>query len=92
MHTRRDEQEIIYDVCVVVDDVAYEAGDDERQVWRWIVMFGQTDATVAGGARFVEAARCQQQIADEVWAAFHGVNADDKWLPESGDRWRDVRP
>lgn len=68
MHTVRDDTEIIYNVNVVTDDGGWEAGDDERGVWQWRVSFGATDATVAGGARFVEAARCQQQIADEVWA------------------------
>jgi hypothetical protein len=93
MHTRRDEAEIIYDVTVVVDDPsAFEQGEDERGVWEWRVPFGQTDATVAGGARFVEAARCQQRIADEVWAAFHGVNADSKWFPNSAAPWKDVQP
>lgn len=68
MHTHRDDTEIVYEVNVVLDEAAYEVGDNEYGVWQWRVAFGATDATVAGGARFVEAARCQQRIADEVWA------------------------
>jgi len=46
---------------------AYEEGEDQIGIWCERVDFGLTDATVAGGARFVEAARMQQQIADECW-------------------------
>jgi hypothetical protein len=87
MHTERTDTEVAFSVHVVLDEVAYETGDNERGVWNWIVVFGATDATVSGGARFVEAARCQQRIADEVWAQRH----DRQWNPLDNP-WQTVQP
>lgn len=52
---------------------AYEEGEAQSTIWTRRVHFGATDATVAGGTAFGEAAREQQAIADEiagiVWGA-----------------------
>lgn len=48
----------------------------EYAAWRMYVLFGKTEATVAGGAAFVGAARLQEQIAAEVWAATAGAETD----------------
>lgn len=68
-HTERDDTGVNYDVSVVLRSLAehaYEEGEDQRGVWGLRVEFGQTDATVAGGFAFVEAAREQQLIADTI--------------------------
>lgn len=93
MRTVRDDAGICYGVWVGTDDGDGWDGDDgERLIWSWTVFFGSTDATMAGGARFLEAAHCQQRVADEVWSRFHGVNADDRWFPASADQWKAVQP
>lgn len=64
MITTIEQTETIYDV--VIGDV--DAGDHgrARMIWRKRVTFGQTDATVAGGRAFVEAARSQDAVARAV--------------------------
>lgn len=66
--TERTETGVTYEVRLVLDSViSYEMGDNERNVWCSEVTFGHTDATVAGGAAFVEMARWQHEIAERVW-------------------------
>lgn len=91
--THRDEFEVIYSVDVITDDPsAYEEGEARRSVWEWRVPFGATDRHHAGGAAFIEAARFQERLAEEVWYAFNGVNSDNRWFPASAEQWRGRQP
>jgi len=69
MVTERERDSISYEV--VCGNVTAGDHGDARSVWCETVHFGATDATVAGGSDFVQAARHQQQIADEVLAFLH---------------------
>lgn len=61
MLTTIDDTEIVYEVI----DGDCQNGDfsGARGVWEKTVRFGATDATVAGGHAFVEAAREQEAVA-----------------------------
>jgi hypothetical protein len=65
MVTERTDEGIDY--SVVAGSV--DSGDfgNARNIWYTTVFFGTTDATRAGGAAFVAAAREQQKIADLVF-------------------------
>lgn len=70
MHTVRTAEDVQYIVSVGLRSLAahaFEEGEDEIGVWSYSVPFGHTDATVAGGAAFVQAARRQEEVANE-WA------------------------
>lgn len=66
--TTRGACDITYEV-VIGDALQGDHGRARRArtIWSRLVVFGQTDRTVAGGADFVDAARVQ----DEVAAAVH---------------------
>ena len=67
--TSREDTGVAYAVRVSYDNPsAFEEGESEVLVWSEFVFFGQTDATVAGGAAFVRAAREQERIVD-LWVA-----------------------
>jgi CO/xanthine dehydrogenase FAD-binding subunit len=60
----RDETGIDYAVAIEIEG-------DETDVWSMRVAFGSTDATVAAGYAFAEAARAQHRAALEAWALNH---------------------
>lgn len=65
----RDDTGIYYEVRVALRSLAaqaYEEGEDSLTVWSTEVGFGQTDATVAGGAAFVAASREQDRVAETI--------------------------
>lgn len=64
--TRRDDAGVYYTVCIEGRE-----NTTRRIVWSDAVVFGHTDATVAGGSAFVHMAREQERIAAEVWAYAH---------------------
>jgi hypothetical protein len=66
--TNRDATGIDYEICLSLRSLAvsaFEHGEDQIIIWSDRVDFGQTNATAAGGADFVEMARKQQWIANE---------------------------
>lgn len=70
MITTRDDTCITYAVHASLRSMSgssFEVGEDEVMVWHAHVAFGSTDATVAGGAMFVQAAREQERAAEKVW-------------------------
>lgn len=75
MVTTRTDCSVTYEVVLgdaMVGDRGYSVG-----VWQQEVFFGATDATVAGGAAFRDAAQTQQRIADDLFAALRGGAFDD---------------
>lgn len=75
MRTERDDVGISYAVCVALRSLAasaFEDGEDRIVLWVKRVDFGTTDATCAGGAAFVHAAKEQERIVGEVTAAVWG--------------------
>jgi hypothetical protein len=65
----REDAGIAYSVRVSYDNPsAFEEGESEVCVWSEFVYVGQTDATVAGGAAFVQMAREQERVVD-LWVA-----------------------
>lgn len=68
--TERDDEGIDYSVSIrLADSPAYEQGEDEQFIWGRRVDFGRAAAERAGGSHFVEAARDQEDVANEVWRA-----------------------
>lgn len=61
MVTTIDDTEVTYDV--VDGDLATADMGGAHTLWTRTVAFGQTDATVVGGAAFVQAAREQEAFA-----------------------------
>jgi hypothetical protein len=72
--TTRDDTGVDYEIrCGLrsAGDHAYEEGEGECVVWTGRVDFGQTDATVAGGAAFLLEAREQERAAGAIWRRSH---------------------
>lgn len=76
MVTTRSDTEIIYEV--VAGDITSGDFGNTRYIWTKTVVFGATDATVAGGYAFTAAAREQQAIADAAFAYARGTECDTK--------------
>lgn len=69
--THRDDTGISYTVSVCLRSLAasaYEEGEDRITLWAENVEFGSTDSHCAGGYAFVQAARKQTALADEIAA------------------------